>query len=160
MKGSTLLAIDKASCEDRRKAQAEGAQRLISSRVMDDLFAQIDAGEVELDGVDGLIQQIIKTGLERGRHAELTEHVGYDKGDPEASLHENSRNGSFPKTVGTSVGDIELRILRDRNGTFTPRLVPTGRRRLSQLDEMIISLYAGGMTVRDIGHHLAATVGT
>src|SRR5690606_2617811 len=58
------------------------------------------------------------------------------------------------------VGDIELRIPRDRNGTFTPRLVPTGARRLSQLDEMIISLYAGGMTVRDIEHHLAATVGT
>src|SRR5690606_15916199 len=59
-----------------------------------------------------------------------------------------------------SVGDVELRIPRDRNGTFTPRLVPTGSRRLSQLDEMIVSLYAGGMTVRDIEHHLASTVGT
>src|SRR5688572_1694537 len=127
---------------------------------MDDLFAQIDAGEIELDGADGLIQQLIKTGLERGLQAELTEHVGYEKGDPEASLHPNSRNGSLPKTVGTSVGDVELRVPRDRNGTFTPRLVPTGSRRLSQLDEMIISLYAGGMTVRDIEHHLAATVGT
>jgi putative transposase len=58
------------------------------------------------------------------------------------------------------VGDIELAIPRDRDGSFTPRLVPTGSRRLSQLDEMIISLYAGGMTVRDIEHHLAATVGT
>lgn len=154
------MAIDKAAREERRKAQAEGAQRLISSGVMDDLFAKIDAGEIELDGADGLIQQLIKTGLERGLQAELTEHVGYEKGDPEAHLHGNSRNGSFPKTVGTSVGDVELRIPRDRNGTFTPRLVPTGSRRLSQLDEMIISLYAGGMTVRDIEHHLAATVGT
>lgn len=154
------MAIDKASREARRKAQAEGAQRLISSGVMDDLFAKIDAGEIELDGADGLIQQLIKTGLERGLQAELTEHVGYEKGDPEAHLHENSRNGSFPKTVGTSVGDVELRVPRDRNGTFTPRLVPTGTRRLSQLDEMIVSLYAGGMTVRDIEHHLAATVGT
>ncbi len=154
------MAIDKASREARRKAQAEGAQRLISSGVMDDLFAKIDAGEIELDGADGLIQQLIKTGLERGLQAELIEHVGYEKGDPEAHLHENSRNGSFPKTVGTSVGDVELRVPRDRNGTFTPRLVPTGTRRLSQLDEMIVSLYAGGMTVRDIEHHLAATVGT
>src|SRR6218665_822082 len=69
----------------------------------------------------------------RGLQAELTEPVGYEKGDPEAALHGNSRNGSFPKTVGTTAGEVELRIPRDRNGTFTPRLVPTGSRRLSQL---------------------------
>ena len=74
-------------------------------------------------------------------------------------MHDNSRNGSFPKTVCTTAGEVELRIPRDRNGTFTPRLVPTGSRRLSQLDEMIISLYAGGMTVRDIEHHLVSTLG-
>lgn len=61
--------------------------------------------------------------------------------------------------MGTTAGEIELSIPRDRKGTFTPRLVPTGSRRLSQLDEMIISLYAGGMTVRDIEHHLASTLG-
>lgn len=153
------MAIDKASREERRKVQAEGAQRLIESGMLDDLFAKIDAGDVQLDGDGGFIQQLIKTGLERGLRAELTEHVGYEKGDPEGLFHENSRNGSFPKTVGTTAGEIELRIPRDRNGTFTPRLVPTGSRRLSQLDEMIISLYAGGMTVRDIEHHLVATLG-
>ena len=154
------MAIDKAAREMRRKEQSEGAQRLIDSGVMDDLFAKIDAGEIELEGSDGLIQQLIKTGLERGLQTELTEHVGYEKGDPEGRFYENSRNGSFPKTVGTLVGDIELAIPRDRDGSFTPRLVPTGSRRLSQLDEMIISLYAGGMTVRDIEHHLVSTVGT
>lgn len=159
-KGNTLLAIDRASREERRKAQAEGAQRLIESGMLDDLFAKIDAGEVQLDGDGGFIRQLIKTGLERGLQAELTEHVGYEKGDPEAALHDNSRNGSFPKTVGTTAGEVELRIPRDRNGTFTPRLVPTGSRRLSQLDEMIISLYAGGMTVRDIEHHLVSTLGS
>ena len=153
------MAIDKASREVRRKSQAEGAQRLIESGMLDDLFAKIDAGEVQLDGDGGFIQQLIKTGLERGLQAELTEHVGYEKGDPEAALHANSRNGSFPKTVGTTAGEIELAIPRDRNGSFTPRLVPTGSRRLSQLDEMIISLYAGGMTVRDIEHHLVSTLG-
>src|SRR6218665_3098758 len=100
-----------------------------------------------------------RQGVERGLQAELTEHVGYETGDPEAALHGNSRNGSFPKTVGTTAGEVELRIPRDRNGTFTPRLVPTGSRRLSQLDEMIVSLYAGGMTVRDIEHHLVSTLG-
>ena len=72
----------------------------------------------------------------------------------------NSRNGFTPKTVATQVGDVELAIPRDREGSFTPRLVPKGSRRLGGLDEMIISLYAGGMTMRDIDHHLAATIGT
>ena len=70
------------------------------------------------------------------------------------------RNGSFPKTVGTSVGDIELSIPRDRGGTFTPMLVRKGSRGLGGLDDMIIPLYAGGMTIGDIEYHLAATVGT
>jgi transposase-like protein len=160
MEGNTLVAIEKQAREARRKQQAEGARRLIESGVMDDLFARIDAGEIQLDGDGGFIQQLIKTGLERGLQTELTEHVGYEKGDPEGRFFDNSRNGSSSKTVGTSVGDIELAIPRDRDGSFTPRLVPTGSRRLSQLDEMIVSLYAGGMTVRDIEHHLAATVGT
>ena len=155
-----MMAIDKQAREERRKAQEERAQRLEDAGVFDDLFARIDAGEIELDGDDGFIQELIKRGLERGLQTELTDHVGYEKGDPEAHVFPNSRNGSFPKTVGTSVGDVELRIPRDRDGSFTPRLVPTGSRRLSQLDEMIISLYAGGMTVRDIEHHLASTVGT
>ena len=62
--------------------------------------------------------------------------------------------------MSTIAGDVELAVPRDRNGSFTPRLVPTGQRRLGGLDEMIISLYAGGMTVRDIEHHLASTIGT
>src|SRR3990172_927422 len=80
--------------------------------------------------------------------------------DPEAAMTPNSRNGTFPKTVATEVGDVELAIPRDRNGTFSPMLVPKGVRRLDGLDGIIISLYAGGMTIRDIGHHLAATIGT
>lgn len=155
-----MTMIDKEERAARRREQAEGARRLRESGVLDELFAKIDSGEVQLDGKDGLIQQLIKTGLERGLQAELTDHVGYDRGDPEGSLHDNSRNGSFPKTVATVVGDVELAVPRDRNGTFTPRLVPTGQRRLGGLDEMIVSLYAGGMTVRDIEHHLASTIGT
>src|SRR5690606_11392158 len=160
MQGSTPVAIDGATRRARRAAQEEGARRLAESGVMDDLFAKIDAGEIDFGGPDGLIQQLIKRGLERGLQAELPDHVGYERGDPEASLFPNSRNGSFPKTVGTSVGDVELRIPRDRIGTFTHRMVPNCSWRWSQLDEMSVSLYAGGMTVRDIEHHLASTVGT
>ena len=78
----------------------------------------------------------------------------------EAAMFPNSRNGTTPKTVATEIGDIELAIPRDRNGSFTPMLVPKGTRRLDGLDGMIISLYAGGMTIRDIQHHLVSTIGT
>ncbi len=62
--------------------------------------------------------------------------------------------------MATSVGDVDLAVPRDRDGSFAPMLVPNGSRRLSGLDDMIISLYAGGMTIRDIEHHLASTIGT
>jgi putative transposase len=103
---------------------------------------------------------MIKAVLERGMEAELTGHLGYDKGDRAGNGSGNSRNGSTFKTVGTEVGDIGLDQPRDRNSTFGSALVPKGARRLGGLEDMIISLYAGGMTIRDIQHHLASTLGT
>lgn len=145
--------------EERRRRQKEIADQLKASGALDEIFAKIDAGEA-LTGEQGLIGGMLKAALERGLEAELTEHVGYERGAVEASLHENSRNGMSPKTVATEIGDVELAIPRDRNGTFTPMLVPKGQRSLDGLDGMIISLYAGGMTLRDIQHHLASTIGT
>ena len=98
---------------------------------------------------------MIKAVLERGLAAELSGHLGYDKGDPAGRGSPNSRNGTTPKTVSTEVGDVCLDGPRERAGSFEPRLVPKGARRVGGLDEMIISLYAGGMTIRDIQHHLA-----
>jgi transposase-like protein len=149
----------------RRVARAEmpgykAAAELAESGALDGLFAQIDAGEIDLTGDGGFIPALIKHALERGLGAELTEHLGYEKGAPNAAAFANSRNGTTPKTVATQVGDVNLAVPRDRAGTFTPRLVPKGQRRLGGLDEMIVSLYAGGMTVRDIEHHLATTLGT
>ncbi|MCV7188125.1 transposase, partial [Mycolicibacterium thermoresistibile] len=68
--------------------------------------------------------------------------------------------GTSAKTVQTEAGPVPLDVPRDRDGSFTPRLVPKGQRRLGGLDDMIISLYAGGMTLRDIQFHLASTIGT
>lgn len=93
------MMIDKQDREDRRRAQREGVGVLEASGVLNDLYARIDAGEIQLEGSDGLIQQLIKAGLERGLQAELSDHLGYDKGDPDAVMFTNSRNGSFPKTV-------------------------------------------------------------
>jgi putative transposase len=135
-------------------------EELKASGALDAIFAKIDAGEIEMTGQGGLIPGLIKAALERGLQAELSEHLGYDKGAAEASLFANSRNGSTPKTLASQVGKIPLAVPRDRDGSFTPRLVPKGSRRLGGLDEMIVSLYAGGMTIRDIEHHLASTIGT
>lgn len=145
--------------EERRRQQAEIADSLRESGALDEIFARIDAGE-PLTGHEGLLKAMLKASLERGLEAELSDHVGYDRGDPEAAMFSNSRNGTFPKTVASEIGDIELAVPRDRDGTFVPMLVPKGIRRLDGLDAMIVSLYAGGMTIRDIGHHLASTIGT
>ena len=134
--------------------------QLKASGQLDALFAQIDAGEVELTGDGGFVPALVKAALERGLQAELTSHLGYEKGAADAAAHANSRNGTTSKTVHSEVGPITLDVPRDRDGSFSPRLVPKGQRRLGGLDDMIISLYAGGMTIRDIQHHLASTIGT
>lgn len=135
-------------------------EQLKAAGQLDALFEQIDAGQVELTGDGGFVPALVKAALERGLQAELSSHLGYEKGSEDASKHANSRNGTSPKTVQSEVGPIALDVPRDRAGSFTPRLVPKGQRRLGGLDDMIISLYAGGMTIRDIQHHLASTLGT
>ncbi|MGV0688209.1 transposase, partial [Mycolicibacterium thermoresistibile] len=138
----------------------EMAEALRVSGVVDDLLAQVDSGEVALTGEGGLLPGLIKLALERGLAAELTDHLGYEKGDPVGRALPNARNGTSAKTVQTEAGPVPLDVPRDRDGSFTPRLVPKGARRLGGLDDMIISLYAGGMTLRDIQFHLASTIGT
>jgi putative transposase len=133
---------------------------MISAGLLDDLMGRVDAEGLALTGDGGLLPELVKAVLERGLAAELTGHLGYEKGDPAGRGSPNSRNGHSPKTVATEVGDVDLAVPRDRAGSFEPRLVPKGSRRTGGLDEMIISLYAGGMTIRDIGHHLSRTLGT
>ena len=143
-----------------RSAEQEAVDQLVEAGLLDELMSRVDAGEVQLTGEGGFLPAMIKAVLERGLQAELTDHLGYERGDPAGRGSGNSRNGSTSKTVATEVGDVELDTPRDRAGSFEPRLVPKGVRRVGGLDEMIISLYAGGMTVRDIQAHLARTIGT
>src|SRR5882757_1838083 len=159
--------------DDRREVHPLGVQpgagpgaartainQMIDAGLLDEVMAQADAGELRLTGEGGFLPEMIKAVLERGLAAELTGHLGYEKGDPAGRGSPNSRNGSSPKTVATEVGDVALAVPRDRAGSFEPRLIPKGARRAGGLDDMIISLYAGGMTVRDIQHHLERTLGT
>jgi putative transposase len=127
---------------------------------LDELIDRADEGGVALTGPGGFLPELVKAVLERGLATELTDYLGYEKGDPAGIGTPNSRNGSTPKTVQTEVGPVGLDVPRDRNSSFEPRLVPKRERRLHGLDDVIISLYAGGMTVRDIQLHLARTFGT
>jgi putative transposase len=133
---------------------------MLEAGLLDELMGRIDEGSLQLTGEGGFVPEMIKAVLERGLAVELADHLGYVKGDPAGRGSGNSRNGSTPKTVASEVGDIDLATPRDRAGTFDPRLVPKGARRIGGLEEMIISLYAGGMTIRDIQHHLVSTIGT
>ena len=148
--------------EEKKEPTVEqvAVDELVDAGLLDEVMAWVDAGDLQLTGEGGFLPGLIKAVLERGLTAELTDHLGYEKGDPAGRGSSNSRNGSTPKTISTEVGDVGLDTPRDRAGTFEPRLVPKGSRRVGGLDEMIISLYAGGMTVRDIQAHLARTIGT
>src|SRR3954463_1420366 len=138
----------------------QAINEMVDAGLLDHLMSRVDDGGLALTGEGGLLPELVKAVYERGLQAELTDHLGYEKGDPAGRGSPNSRNGSTPKTLATEVGDIPLAVPRDRAGTFEPRLVAKGTRRAGGLDDMIVSLYAGGMTVRDIQHHLARTLGT
>ena len=136
-------------------------KQMVDAGLLDELMARVGDGGLTLTGQGGFLPEMIRAVLERGLQAELTDHLGYEKGDPAGRGSPNSRNGTTPKTLATEVGSVPLDVPRDRAGSFEPRLVPKGQRRIGGgLDDMIISLYAGGMTVRDIQHHLARTLGT
>jgi putative transposase len=122
--------------------------------------AELRANGGRLTGPDGFLSEMVKRVLEAGLDAELTEHLGYARHDSAGRGSGNSRNGSTPKTVQTEVGPVRVDVPRDRVGTFSPMLLPKNETRLGGFSDIIISLYAGGMTVRDIGHHLQRVYGT
>jgi putative transposase len=124
------------------------------------MLAQVKGDGLRLTGPGGFLSELVRVVLERGLQAELTEHLGYGKHDPAGNGSGNSRNGATTKTVQTEVGPMQVKVPRDRAGTFTPVLLPKNARRLGGLSDVIISLYAGGMTVRDISHHLHRVYGT
>jgi putative transposase len=132
----------------------ETSTPLVPVEVLDGLMAQVEADGAELLGPDGLLSQVTKAILERALDEELTVHLGYDKHDAAGRGSGNSRNGTSSKVLLTEAGAIDLDIPRDRNGDFEPKIVPKGRTRLKGFNDRIVSLYARGMTVRDVQAHL------
>mgnify|MGYP003440696604 CR=1 FL=1 len=114
----------------------------------------------DLMGKNGLLQKLVGGMLERLLQNEMDSHLGYQKHSAIGDHSGNSRNGKHKKTVKSNYGDIELEIPRDRNGEFEPKIIKKHQRTISAFDDKIISMYAKGMTVRDIQDHVEELYGT
>src|SRR5258707_1236773 len=108
----------------------------------------------DLIGENGLRKQLTNKLLERAMAAEMTGHVGYDKHDPAGKNSDNSRNGKSAKTIKGTFGELALETPRDRNGTFEPQIIEKHQTRFTGFDANIISLYARGLSTREIQQHL------
>jgi putative transposase len=173
-RASTVLAGSGAMPEMNAGAGAwsplpgsDGAARVPLRELMDDRLldallerSRDQAGGLRLTGEGSMLGELVKAVLERALEAELTAHLGYDRHE-RGGEGGNARNGAIAKTVQTGVGPVPLQVPRDRAGTFEPLLVPKRAGRIAGgLDDMVISLYAHGMSVRDILHHLEQVYGT
>ena len=123
------------------------------------LVEQARTDGVELTGEAGLLTGLVQRVLQVGLEAEMTDHLGYEPHEVKGRGSGNSRNGSYPKTVATDVGDVTVEVPRDRNATFDPVTVPKGVRRLDGVEAMVVSLYGKGMSCADIGVFLEESYG-
>ena len=114
----------------------------------------------DLIGENGLLKQLTKLLVEKALDAELTEHLGHDRHEAVANASGNTRNGKSKKTLKGEFGELPIEVPRDRHGSFEPQLIPKHQTRWTGFDDKIISLYARGMTVREIQAHLQEMYGT
>ncbi|MCB1107787.1 MAG: IS256 family transposase [Chlamydiia bacterium] len=113
----------------------------------------------DLTGKDGLVQKLVGGMIEKLLEKEMEEHLGYEKHASKGNRSGNSRNGKNKKTIHGSHGDLEIEVPRDRNGEFEPKLIKKRQTRINSFDEKIISMYARGMTTRDIQSHIKEIYG-
>src|SRR5215831_18808940 len=127
-------------------------------KVAEELVRRAREQGLSLTGPDGLLKQLTKTVIETALNQEMTEHLGHEKhGQPVAG---NVRNGTRPKTVLTeATGQVGIEVPRDRDGTFEPQIVRKRQRRLAGVDEIVLSLYAKGLTTGEISAHFAEIYG-
>jgi putative transposase len=149
-KQASVMSVGKR----RRKKKDSGPFR---KEVLDALLA--DAKSTGLLGPEGLLKQLTKALVERAMHAELDDHLGYDRGGEPPEQQSNRRNGTGSKTLRTEHGPVTVEVPRDRDGSYSPQIVPKHQRQFNGFDDKILSMYARGMTVRDIRAHLEEIYG-
>src|SRR5918911_5267113 len=136
----------------RRSEQESGRQLSPEQSAAAAMVAEARQRGLELTGPNGLLKLFTKTVLETALNEEMTEHLGHEKNQAEAGREStNVRNGSRSKTVvSDAVGDVRIDVPRDREGTFEPRIVKKRQRLLTEVDEIVLSLYAKGLTTGEI----------
>ena len=125
----------------------------IDVKLIDKLLSDYKKPE-DIIGENGLLKQLTKALLERAMQVEMTDHLGYEKHDPAGNNSGNSRNGGTTKTLKGDFGEMPLETPRDRNGSYEPKIIAKGQTRFSGFDDKIISMYARGMSTREIQGHL------
>jgi transposase-like protein len=138
---------------------ADSSLDAVDEQLIDRLVGRAREGGLQLTGEGGLLAQLTKRLVESALEGELTDHLGYGKHDAEGRDGGNSRNGRRSKTVLTEVGPVEIDVPRDRDGSFEPRIVAKRQRRLSGVDELVLSLSAKGLTTGEVQAHLAEVYG-
>ena len=147
--------LDSVAARKKDKPEPTAEQKLA-----EELVARAREQGVALTGPDGLLKQLTKTVLETALNQEMTEHLGHDKHGPAGNEAGNVRNGTRPKTVLTEAsGQVPVEVPRDRHGTFEPQIVKKRQRRLTGVDEIVLSLYAKGLTTGEISAHFAEIYG-
>ncbi len=131
----------------------------VDEQLIAQLAGRARAGGLQLAGEGGVLAQLTKRLVESALEGEITDHLGYDRYDATGRDGGNSRNGHRPKTVLTEVGPVELDVPRDREASFEPKIVAKRQRRLSGVDELVISLSAKGLTSGEVQAHLAEVYG-
>src|ERR1051325_8351245 len=121
--------------------------------LIDKLLADYKKPE-DIIGENGLLKQLTKALQERAMQAEMTDHLGYEKRAPAGINSGNSRNGASTKTLKGDFGELSLETPRDRNGSYEPKIIGKGQTRFTGFDNKIISMYARGMSTREIQGHL------
>ena len=135
------------------------ANTVDQQQLAEQLIAQARQQGIELIGPDGLLNQLTKNVLETALEAEMSEHLGYDKHDPVGRTGGNSRNGTRTKTVLTEIGPVQIEVPRDLDASFDPQIVKKRQRRLTGIDEIVLSLSAKGLTTGEIAAHFADVYG-
>src|ERR1700683_5297060 len=130
----------------------------IKKELIDELLKGYQKPE-DVIGENGLLKQLTKALLERAMSAELTNHLGYEKSDPARYHSGNSRNGTTSKTLKGDFGEMNIETPRDRNGSFEPQIIKKHQTRFDGFDDKILSMYARGMTTREIQGHLEEMYG-
>jgi putative transposase len=158
----TTDAVDTAAVPGDEKAKRPRTKTTpagVDPALVSQLVTQAREQGLQLSGEGGLLQQLTKIVLESALDGEITDHLGYDKHDQAGANSGNSRNGSRSKTVLTDVGPVQIDVPRDRAGSFEPAIVRKRQRRLSGVEDMVLSLSAKGLTTGEICAHLAEVYG-